>query len=115
MLDLTDKKVLEIEEAANTMREDIIQMLLAAGSGHSAGSLDMADVFAAFYFHILNHDPKNPSGLTAIASSFRPAIFVRFAMRPWRAPDISRLKNLKLCANSVRVCKVIRNACIFRP
>jgi transketolase len=35
-------------------------MLLAAGSGHSAGPLDMADVFAAFYFHILNHDPKNP-------------------------------------------------------
>ncbi len=60
MLDLTDKKVLAIEEAANTIREDIIQMLLAAGSGHSAGSLDMADVFAAFYFHILNHDPKNP-------------------------------------------------------
>ena len=60
MLDLTDKKVLAIEEAANTIREDIIQMLLAAGSGHSAGSLDMADIFAAFYFHILNHDPKNP-------------------------------------------------------
>jgi transketolase len=60
MLDLTDKKVLAIEEMANTMREDIIQMLLAAGSGHSAGPLDMADIFSAFYFHILNHDPKNP-------------------------------------------------------
>ena len=60
MLDLTDKKVLDIEEKANTIREDIISMLLAAGSGHSAGPLDMSDIFAAFYFHILNHDPKNP-------------------------------------------------------
>ena len=36
-------------------------MLLEAGSGHSAGSLGMADIFTAFYFHILNHDPKNPA------------------------------------------------------
>lgn len=35
-------------------------MLLAAGSGHTAGPLGMADIFTAFYFHILNHDPKNP-------------------------------------------------------
>ena len=35
-------------------------MLLEAGSGHSAGPLGMADVFTALYFHILNHDPKNP-------------------------------------------------------
>ncbi len=60
MFDLTDKKVLAIEAKANTIREDIIKMLVAAGSGHSAGPLDMADVFAAFYFHVLNHDPKNP-------------------------------------------------------
>jgi transketolase len=35
-------------------------MLVAAGSGHTAGPLDMADIFAALYFHILEHDPKNP-------------------------------------------------------
>ena len=57
---LNDKKIQEMEEMANTIREDIIKMLLAAGSGHSAGPLGMADIFTAFYFHILNHDPKNP-------------------------------------------------------
>ncbi len=36
-------------------------MLLAAGSGHSAGPLGLADIFTAFYFEILNHDPKNPN------------------------------------------------------
>src|SRR5204862_8022787 len=29
-------------------------------SGHTAGPLGMADVFTAFYFHVLNHDPANP-------------------------------------------------------
>ena len=35
-------------------------MLEQAGSGHSAGSLGQADIFAALYFDILKHDPKNP-------------------------------------------------------
>jgi len=35
-------------------------MLEHAGSGHSAGPLDLADIFTALYFDILKHDPKNP-------------------------------------------------------
>lgn len=50
----------ELEQKANEVRQDIIQMLVEAGSGHSAGPLGMADVFTALYFNILNHDPKNP-------------------------------------------------------
>lgn len=51
----------KLEEKANQIRQDIIKMLLEAGSGHSAGPLGMADIFTAFYFNILNHDPKNPN------------------------------------------------------
>lgn len=50
----------QLEEKANEIRQDIIKMLVTAGSGHSAGPLGMADIFTTFYFHILNHDPKNP-------------------------------------------------------
>jgi transketolase len=50
----------ELEEKANDIREDIIRMLEHAGSGHSAGPLGLADIFAALYFDILKHDPKNP-------------------------------------------------------
>ncbi len=50
----------ELKYKANDIRQDIIEMLLAAKSGHSAGPLDMADVFTALYFYILEHDPKNP-------------------------------------------------------
>src|SRR6202007_2792653 len=46
---------------AADIRETIINMLVAAGSGHTAGPLGMGDIFAALYFYILNHDPKNPS------------------------------------------------------
>ncbi len=57
---LTDEAVIAIEEKAEAIRETILNMLVAAGSGHTAGPLGMADVFAAFYFNILKHDPKNP-------------------------------------------------------
>lgn len=60
MESLNDKKLKFLEMMANRVRQDIIRMLLAAGSGHSAGPLGMADVFTALYFHILNHNPKKP-------------------------------------------------------
>jgi transketolase len=50
----------ELEVQANQIRLDIVEMLVAAGSGHSAGSLGMADVFTALYFEVLKHDPKRP-------------------------------------------------------
>jgi transketolase len=60
MSDIHDKKIKELELKANEIRESIIEMLTEAGSGHTAGPLGMADIFTAFYFHILNHEPKNP-------------------------------------------------------
>ena len=60
MFELNDKKIVDLEEKANKIRELTISSLLEAGSGHSAGPLGMADIFSAFYFNILNHDPKNP-------------------------------------------------------
>jgi len=50
----------ELEKKATAIRESIIRMLEAAGSGHSAGPLGLADIFTAMYFDILKHDPKNP-------------------------------------------------------
>lgn len=50
-----------IQQKANAIRVSIIEMLLEAGSGHTAGPLGMADIFALMYFHVLTHDPKNPT------------------------------------------------------
>ena len=60
MFRLPEDKIKFLEKTANKVRRSIIEMLVAAGSGHTAGPLGMADVFTAFYFHILNHDPKKP-------------------------------------------------------
>ncbi len=58
-MELNDEKILGLREIANNIRESIVEMLLSAGSGHTAGPLGMTDVFTILYFHILKHDPKN--------------------------------------------------------
>jgi transketolase len=60
MEELFDDKLKDLELKAVEARKLTIETLLEAGSGHSAGPLGMADIFVAFYFHIMNHDPKNP-------------------------------------------------------
>ncbi len=57
---LTDDDIRVLEAKAEAIRETILDMLVQAGSGHTAGPLGMADLLAALYFHILKHDPKNP-------------------------------------------------------
>lgn len=57
---LIDEKLQELELHANAIRQSVIDMLEDAGSGHTAGPLGMADIFAAFYFHLLQHDPEQP-------------------------------------------------------
>jgi len=53
-------QIKQLEKKATEIRVDIIRMLEEAGSGHSAGSLGMADVFTALYFNIMTHEPKKP-------------------------------------------------------
>lgn len=57
---LTDQKAQLLFEKAFAIRRSIVEMLIEAKSGHTAGPLDMADIFAYLYFHALKHDPKKP-------------------------------------------------------
>jgi len=52
--------ITQLEQKANDIRKDIIRMLEKAGSGHSAGPLGLADIFAALYFDILRVRPEEP-------------------------------------------------------
>lgn len=52
--------VKKLELLANTLRQDIIEMLLEAKSGHSGGPLGLADIFSCLYFKVLSHKPKEP-------------------------------------------------------
>ncbi len=60
-MNLDDEKIKFLEQKANDIRMSIIEMLVAAGSGHTAGPLGMADIFTYLYFHELKHNPKDPS------------------------------------------------------
>ena len=60
MQHLQGNDIVRLETTANTIRQSIIEMLIAAGSGHTAGPLGMADIFTLLYFHVLKHNPKNP-------------------------------------------------------
>lgn len=52
--------IAQLDQKANDIRKDIIRMLEKAGSGHSAGPLDLADILTALYFDIMNIDPRRP-------------------------------------------------------
>lgn len=49
-----------IQEMACQIRQDIIEMLVPAKSGHPGGSLSSADIMASLYFSVMNIDPANP-------------------------------------------------------
>lgn len=50
-----------LEDLAQQLRQDIIQMIHKAGSGHPGGSLSAAEIITVLYFHILHIDPEKPS------------------------------------------------------
>ena len=53
-------EIKKLEQKANEIRQSTIEMLVEAGSGHTAGPLDLADIFTLLYFNVLKHDPNNP-------------------------------------------------------
>ena len=55
------QEIPELKETARHLRKLVIQMLARAGSGHPGGSLSAADLVAALYFRVLNHDPVSPT------------------------------------------------------
>lgn len=51
----------KLYQIANKLRQLVVDMLLEAGTGHTAGSLGTAEIFTALYFHTLNIDPQKPN------------------------------------------------------
>lgn len=76
----------QLELMANDIRQSIIEMLVEAGSGHSAGPLGSADIFTALYFEILAINPKNPRDperdrLVLSAGHICPVLYATLAHR----------------------------------
>lgn len=88
----------QLELQAEQIREDIVNMLVEAGSGHSAGPLGLADIFTALYFEIMDHRPKDPdwAGRDRLFLSNGHCVPVRYATmaRAGYFP-VSELKTLR--------------------
>ncbi len=54
------QSITKLKEMALSIRKNVLLSIAEAGSGHTGGSLGLADVFTALYFSVMNHDPKNP-------------------------------------------------------
>ena len=54
-------RTIELKQMANTIRQDIIKMLLPAKSGHPGGSLSAADILATLYFQEMRINPAEPN------------------------------------------------------
>ncbi len=53
-------KVEALEEKANKIRQDILQAIYYAKSGHPGGSLSCADILTVLYFNEMNINPHKP-------------------------------------------------------
>lgn len=60
MSNISEEKKCQLQQTANEIRKSIITSLTEAGSGHTAGSLGLTDIFTYLYFHGMKHDPKKP-------------------------------------------------------
>jgi transketolase len=58
---INENQIIDLKIKANEIRKSIVEMLYHAGSGHTAGSLGMADIFTFLYFNALRHKSENPN------------------------------------------------------
>jgi len=57
---MTRPNTSELKKKAIQIRKDILKMLLAAGSGHTGGSLSMVEILVSLYYYKLRHKPLEP-------------------------------------------------------
>ena len=60
MGNLTQERVHQLSSIAKKIRIDILEMITKASSGHTGGSLSIADLITLLYFEEMNIDPENP-------------------------------------------------------
>lgn len=59
---LEELGIQELEKKARKVREDIIEEVYRAKSGHPGGSLSIADILTVLYFREMNIQSQNPNG-----------------------------------------------------
>lgn len=77
----------DYQSLATKIRQLVIKMLAQAGSGHPAGAIDLADIYAVLYFSDLLHldpqQPENPERDRIIISNGQtcPVLYATLALK----------------------------------
>lgn len=53
----------QLKQHAKNIRKNIVKMVYEAASGHPGGSLSSADILTALYFHVMDINEENVSGI----------------------------------------------------
>ena len=61
MSNIEKKQINNLIEISKQLRIDVVNIIHGAKSGHIGGSLGLADIFTALYFHVLNHNSNDPN------------------------------------------------------
>jgi len=61
MIHHSESLILDLEEKARKLRVEVLEMIHRRGQGHPGGSLSIAEIIAALFFHHLKINPENPS------------------------------------------------------
>ena len=57
---ITEDDIKELKEKAKSIRQDILEEVYSAQSGHPGGALSIVEILTVLYFNQMNIDPKNP-------------------------------------------------------
>ena len=72
----------DLKKTANSIRQDIIRMLTAAGWGNSS-CIGIVDVLTALYFEVLKHNPRKPDweerDRVFASNNIAPAVYAALA------------------------------------
>ncbi|MGI6345006.1 MAG: transketolase [Bacillota bacterium] len=83
---------LDLVELAAEMRQQIVEMIVRAGSGHPGGSLSVADILTVLFFRTMRLDPEHPDWperdrLVLSKGHAAPALYAALAMRGYFPVD----------------------------
>ena len=95
---ITEEDIKNLEDKARLIRQDILEEVYSAQSGHPGGALSIVEILTVLYFNQMNIDPKNPKNenrdrLVLSKGHCCPALYGALAERGYF--DKAELKNFR--------------------
>lgn len=89
---LTTEKIEDLQNTANKIRREVLEMVYKAQSGHLGGSFSVVEIISVLYFSEMKIDPENPNWperdrLVPSKGHCAPSIYVALALKGVVEPE----------------------------